>query len=941
MYKKWNLYQFAGAWLAAAMLVAVTANANDWKAPGTEIQPEARMYPKSVSKSRWLWFQAPVNTQRECFLRGTLMVEGKVKKAEIIGYFDDSGEFYLNGKKLANAFLPQKKLPMRALKFVIAEKLKDGVNHLAFHVVNNKHGGGLIFLGKIEYASGKTVYFHSDKNLKAAATATPGWFRPEFDDSAWAPAKSFGDVQAYPWERVTDVAHWCMTSEEKEVCRQLEKAATVLPDELSTEPDKKLKVLWQNGIPALELDGNIIPPVFFLCSAPKDVNKGDMLIKMSRTGIRIIELGIDTKRIEIGNGKYDFSQLDQDVGRILHLYPQALICINMRFSCLNHWLEKNQDEMIGYATGPADNKTSKLWHSLDVGGRGCRPSMASRPFRGEILRFVGLFGDYLRNRPWFKRLVAIRVSYGIYSEWHYFGMGGQMPDTGKAMTGEFKDFLRKKYRTELALRKAWHDDKITFDTVTVPDVSERYGKYRFLRDPATADRKVMDYYDCHQNVIADTLLLMAGAVKRSMPKLLVGAYYGYVFSMGQFPSEGQTLALEKILSSPHIDFLSAPYDYNVESRYMGGVGTLRTIPASFIRHKKLALAELDIRTHRTPEKVFRNVTTGAESGEIFKRDMANCAISGIGAQLVDMALPNTEQWFNDPLIIRAIRKCMLIWPEIHENKEASSNRIAVVFNPQELVYHGYPTPAMQEFNIMLSDKQLHALYKSGYTFDLMSLNDYMRSTKKYNVLVFMNLFTLNSKERAEIIFRTRQKGVTSVWIYAPGLVTETGYSAKAMSDLTGIDLAFSTEKLPIQLKLTSRKIIGNENLRESPRVYSMDKNAEIIGRYSNQRVGMVRKKLAQGATSVFCGVPINDSSLWADIFNKAGAHAYCREGIFVKSGHPYLLVHVGCAGDYRINLPGKTRNVQDVFAGKSIGKNVDGIILRSSGCKTWLLKLEN
>lgn len=926
--------------------IAVTTLADEkWIAPQKEILPEAKIFPDSISQSQWLWFQTDkIQENCDCYYRKTLIVPEKVKYAEIIAYLDDYGNFYLNGRVIPGIVsFPQKNLQMRAMKFSLTEVLKKGDNQLAFHVLNGKYSGGLLFLGKIEYENGKIQYFHSDASWKAASKnqAKEDWFQNGYDDSAWNAAKSFGDVRTMPWIDATDILNLCTTPAEKEAINQNIIKATELPAGLAAEPDSKLKITWKNDAPAFSLGDQEFPPVIFPTSGLiSSISCNDGLLKIAKTGVRVIEYAVESKDLEIGYEQYDLSKVNRDVSRILNLYPDALISINIFFTSIDHWLAKHPDEMVGYATGPADNQLSKLWHSLEVGGRARRPSYASKAFRLELERFVDQFCTHLKKMPWYKRLVMIRTSYGVYAEWHYFGMGGQMPDTGKPMARAFRDFLREKYKTDDALKKAWHDDNVTIETAIVPNVKERYGEYHFLRNPATVEQKVMDYYVCHQNVIADTLLQMAGAVKRNMPKMLVGAYYGYVFGMGNFPSEGQTLALEKVLSSPNIDFLSSPYDYNPGSRYMGGVGLPRMVPETFRRYRKLALNELDIRTHLAPANQFNNVRTPEASAQIFLRDMVICAMSGIGAHLTEMSKADGPKYFNDPEVYSAIHKCLNLWPDIRNAKKASENKIVVVFSPRELVLHGYPIVTMQQFNMSLGDYSLHALYRSGFSFDLLSLEDYLKSTKRYQVQVFLNAFTLSDQEREKIASRAKNKGTTTIWIYAPGLVSPQGYSNKAMEDLTGIKLNYSLEKSPVFLKMQDGKILGNMTLNESPRVFVDDRNAEILGKYDNAMVGMARKKIASGAFSVFSGVPVTSPEVWNKLFGEAGIKALTSHGIFVKEASPYLLVHVGGKGNYKITLPEKALRVESVFEGTSVGQNTDTIQLSSSDGKTWLLKIE-
>ena len=915
-----------------------------YRAPSPAILPQVRMPEIKLSKSKWLWSCDAANADdTSCFYRYTLDIKEPVKSAEFIGYMDDVGKFFCNGKHILARRIQEVKKQVRAGRYIITPHLKNGKNIIALQVKNDRYTGGTCMLGKIIYQSGKVEYIHSTKAWKATSQAHKNFHLPEFDDSTWQAAVEFGDVGQKPWYNVSNIVEFCTTAEEKQHLQDINNKFYAVPTYSQNEKQRTLKIVWKNDRPALSDGKKEYPPEIFRFHFPSgfDLSKEtDIMLKVSQTGYHIMETGVSSKHIERAPGIYDFSSLDRSMGMILKNLPDASIMVQLRIETLDEFLKKHPNEGIGYATGPADNSRAQkdlLWHSLDVGGRKIAPSYASLKFREELRNFVIRFAEYVKKQPWSKRLVAVRVTNGCYSEWHYFGMAGHMPDTGKAMTAAFKEFARKKYKTVEALRKAWHDNNVTFDTITVPGVEERWGKKRFLRNSGSVDRKVMDYYICHQETVADSLLIAAKAVKDVMPDMLVGTFYGYVFGMSGFPSEGQTLLLDKVLSSPYIDFLSSPYSYSAAARHKGGDGLLRSIPATFVRHKKLAINEEDTRTHLMPKPLqYTNVTNVNESVQIFLRDYALHSMLGVGDQLVDFGSSSPRMWFNDPKILTAIHLGNNNYLKIRENLRPQPNKIGVVFNTRELYLHGHPVVRTQQFNIMLNDHQIHALNKSGYPYDLMTLEDFMANRDKYSTVVFLNAFTLSDSERTAIKKRLDSDKSASIWIYAPGLVTENQWSESAMKELTGMTLKVKDAKLPMALNIDNLGSIGNAKIAESPRIYVDDKSSEAMGMYSDKTIGMAKK-----GNVIFSGVPVNKPEVWAALLKKSGAHAYTKPGIFVHAVNPFILVHVANGGSYPINLPAKARKVISIYDNnQTVAQNTDSIVLQSKGCKTWLLKVE-
>ena len=203
----------------------------------------------------------------------------------------------------------------------------------------------------------------------------------------------------------------------------------------------------------------------------------------------------------------------------------------------------------------------------------------------------------------------------------------------------------------------------------------------------------------------------------------------------------------------------------------------------------------------------------------------------------------------------------------------------------------------------------------------------------------MNAISLDKEEREMLAAAARRKGTTAVWIYAPGLVSEKGFSKEAMQELTGIRLDYSTEKLPITMTLASGTAVGNPKIQEAPRVFVEDQQCTVLGSYSDGTVAMAKKQLADDATAIFSGVPITDAQMWASIFKEAGNQAISQPGVFVKYQRPYLLVHVGKAGTYDIALPDGMSHATDALEKKPVPVQNGHISLQCGDCKTWLIEL--
>jgi len=916
---------------------ALSCLAADYKAPSTALLPQALNVPKSASAAKWLWFQTDkiANFTTARYRKVLILPENdKVVKAEFKAGLDDSGEVYCNGVKLRELPYKQADFMVKFHLFDFSKQLRGGKNILAFEARNDVARGGLILRGTIEFASGKKMVVVSDDSFKAvkADKSNNLFYRMDFDDSKWKPAWAFGDVSASPWNRLSDVFNVFTSDEEKAAYKQALADAAKLPEGINSEPQSRARVVYKNNMATLELNGKTVAPYTYIVgNDPWNMHVADQLIKLNGAGVKIFEYQTMSHSMLRGENDYDFSMIDRDVKRVLSLAPDARLLISLRFDLFSEWLKNNPDDVIGYTTGKADN--------MDDIERRMAPSMASDKFRAEIFRFTTAFVQYLQSKPWYKRVIGIRTSHGVYSEWHYYGMANHMPDTGKAMTAAFKDFLRKKYKTDAALAAAWQTPGLTFDKVTVPNAAERRGDSLYLRNPALGrDRKVMDYYLCHSQVVADTLLTMAGAVKKVDPQLLVGAYYGYCFGF-PYPAEGATLELEKVLSSKNIDFLSAPFCYDAGSRNVDGDSLSRGINYTFRRHGKLFMYESDTRTHLTRARTFGNARTPRESAETLLRTFAQSMTIGSGLQLLDLEKSIGRMWFNHPAILTAVNKAVNTYPQVLAARKAAPEDIAVVFSPLDVLQHDRTnTRQLRDgINMALCDNVLHALNRSGYSYELMTLHDYLDNKNDYKVVIFMNCFTLNAAERQALQAKSLRKDRTAIWCYAPGMVSENGWSEQAMFELTGIKLKYTTELRDMVVILDGQDFVSLnfrlKQFKDAPSVYSVDPQAKILARYLTNDAASVVKVLPNGAKSIFLGLPPNDYRYWQKVLAQTPVKPIAPGGLVMNKSGNAVYVYTAKKGEWDLTLP---ENTVDLFGSKV--QFVNGKIrLKSDGPKCFML----
>ena len=822
--------------------------------------PDDLKPPPPVTAARWLWHAGRNADDTDCWYRYAFDVSAPVAKGTLALAWDDRHECYLNGERITFG--------------QFASKVKAGRNVLAVHVKNILSMGGLIAFGDFALADGATFSLRSTRAFKVTETPPPAnWFAPDFADEDWPAATEMGDAMMKPFSRHRDYMKDFATAAERAALAAHERAAKIpeVPATLERECDPDVKVVYRGFRPFVSVNGAAIEPDFALRMADSNWARS-AIRKLSALGYRVFRLGASATKFEKAAGVYDFSELDRQAAVTLAEAPQAYFCLQLRLD-FPKWCAEHPDDVIQYGDGPIDEKIADERVS-----RQRRPSAASAAYRAEVRRFFDALGAYVNAKPWRKRLVMVRPCWGIYTEWHTYGMY-HAPDVGPAMAAAFQRRTGGRYAGQ-----------------ALPMAADRL-KGGSLLDPK-ADRLLIDYYDCQANEVADLLVMCCGEAKRVFPGRLAGAYYGYVFST--HPPEGANVLLEKVLASPNVDYLSDPAPYTVPARRAGGCYPHRTVPATFRRHGKLAIVEDDMRFHHIADFCEKAICTSSprESRVTACRDQLNKLFDGCGIQLLDPMSRRECRLFNfdDPDVMTGLDQARKAVAKVGRQMPASGNSLAVVISPRErLLRDGNPkaTPLLG----LIYVSALQDFYRSGVPFDLMTLEDYLAAPGDYRQVVFLNAFTLADAERTSLKAAVRRPGVTALWLVAPGCCTPEGFSDAAMSDLAGLTLVGAARE---------------------PKVTCTDPAARPTD------FGGWEKALAGGAKTCFLAVPPKNKEGWHRAFTAIGAHALTPPGRYVRRHGDLILYHVDQAVKEEISLP------PDYGGGKWIDELVYGTRIKGN-----------
>ena len=254
-----------------------------------------------------------------------------------------------------------------------------------------------------------------------------------------------------------------------------------------------------------------------------------------------------------------------------------------------------------------------------------------------------------------------------------------------------------------------------------------------------------------------------------------------------YTPEGNTANFERALASPYVDIMDGTtVGYNLSD------GLFRTLPATFRRYNKLTTVEGDIRTHLGLNSADSEPQWTCNSPETTRatasRWIGNTLLNGAGCHVVDFG--NNRRLADCPEMLEPIKAGIDIWKKLYNNSSLKGNAdVAVIMDPAQIWKQGYPSyfknhPVVN--NIM--QFAVKTLNFSGFAHDLLSIDDYLATSADYKAVVFLNTFELNGAKRSALLKKLRKPGVTAIWNYAPGLISEKGFCDRSMSELTGIEL---------------------------------------------------------------------------------------------------------------------------------------------------------
>ncbi len=665
-----------------------------------------------------------------------------------------------------------------------------------------------------------------------------------------------------------------------------------------------------------------------------------------KNGFKLIQVDLFFDHVWMEDGSITLDTAQMQLRGVLNACPDAAIFLRFHVNAPKWWQRLHPQENTLYAdtTAKPDINFGLQRIIEDDEETPARTSLASVKWKKEAGEKLQVFIKNLQTIPEAKAIAGIQVAGGVYGEWHQWGFIENEPDVSQPMLVYFRQWLEQKYISDKSIKQAWNDATVNFATASFPTLVERKTtKAGIFRNPVY-EQQTIDYYEALNDCVADDILFFCQLIKDHWPRpIITGAFYGYFYSVFGREAAGGHLAVEKLLNSPAIDFLSAPAAYYPEAAETGDAYRSRGLINSALLHKKLWLDEMDQQTPLVALKDTGFTTSLAKSIATVRRNMMYSFTHGTGFWFYDFGPSGfnggkrlndhgSYGWWDEPSLMKEIKKVKDLFENSLTQTYKSDADVLLVHDTKSFYYTG--SNKEQSFMAHWTNNWIPpAIFKSGAIHDVIHLTDLDKvNISQYKAIIFMNTWILNEGQKKLIKDRIASGNRSLVWLYAPGYSNEKSLNKNFIEEVTQIKMKELTLNDPVIIEvdsaITPNKKFSVWNNKVNPLFIANDDKAVVLGTINGTNNAGFVKKQFQNHTSWFTSLPPTDIALWKYVFKQSGVHIYNDGQDVVYGGKGVLTVHTAKGGqrilhlkngkNILLDLPQNSTTVFNAFTGEII-----------------------
>jgi hypothetical protein len=687
----------------------------------------------------------------------------------------------------------------------------------------------------------------------------------------------------------------------------------------------------------------------------------------ARAGLHIHDAELGHVKWWRGPDDFDLASIDNLLHEYLEADDQALLLprIPMGYAEADWWRVRHPGEVSVARSIETGEVVQRVGEEARHHGSG--HSFASEAWLNEAAVALQTIVRHMESADYGGHMLGYHIGGGITTEWFAWNtfLHDLCEDYSRPMVMRFRAWLAARYGAVGALREAWENRLVDFETAAPPDPRGLVGvDSPYLR----TDRQAIDYLECFSETTAAAVERLTTAAKEACGwRKVVGTFFGYAWPHWNVtnPARSGHAAMRRVFELPSVDFIISPYHY--DNRWPGGYDGPQTLPDAIAARGKLYVHEIDSLTHLAIERARWRITPGAaprtpeESVGMLARDFAAAASARAGYWWMDVSRIG---WFDDPTIMQGLGRLRKIEEELFQHDWASAAEVAVVFSPASCLRQRLLSPIPQWY---LGIFRQWSLSRMGAPFDTILLDDLLAGkTRNYRLYIFPNTYYLTDAARRSLRGLLAEQRAWALWFHAPGCLSETGAGVELSSALTGIRLvevaepggvvtfAESADPLLQDIRPGSCYGVGcgmrdieRKSTTDRPAVLELpdpavaadDPESTVLGLiYGTRLPGLVIKRAAERA-DVFSAAPAPPWRFMRNLVSAAGGHIWCRTGDIIYADSRFVAVHAASRGRkiLRLPRPGRTTDLQ---TGAQLGDDRSAVRLDMNRGETALVGID-
>lgn len=715
---------------------------------------------------------------------------------------------------------------------------------------------------------------------------------------------------------------------------------SVLLDKLKSSVDHTASVVRQNGVSRLLVDGKPAIPAIY-----KAVGKS-FTETNHHSGKLAAQAGLNIQVITVRYGDWHRTSPDKYgvwskdgfnlggavklVGDAMRTSPDSLFVLTLVTIPYpefvdNHpeevWIAHNGKKVYGSHVHAVYDLKDEFPERYSYWA-----SYHSKVWLNEVKKHTKALLDELKKSGMSKKIIGIHIAGG-----HDAQFALRHLDYSKPALEAYRNWLRRQYKNDSALQKAWGRTDVSLASVQAPDCFRK--KSTDIFNPAQ-DQELIDFFRFQKISPFEMQEDLGRFVRRELGKDILLMRWCMAPFAGAFQG---AMDITPFAESEVFDVLVAQSAY--ARRFPGIPHSLRLPQTSFHLNGKLFLQELDLRTWNTQisnESELRCLRLGIALdpemwGSLNRRLTGQMIASRMGYWYYDMGIG----WFDAPEIVSDLKKQTDCERELLKDIPSKWHPdAAFVIDEEKLFLRNLPAMyyIWDQDNVIA--EQLQLLCTSGVPYDVLLMNDLLRNpelAKRYKLLVFGGMYHIDRK-RADLLKMLKNNGRGMIFLSGTGRAggfEHTGFrlkSSKAVEPKHAV-MAAKGEKLNMlgwpQLRYDSMLLGRKPNRYYSspvmiPETGASDKVPAVF--QSNKSPAIVERKTGKSLTVYVAEAAGLTPEYFHRLAKQVNAYRVSTPGIQVDMNGNFMSIHGTRPGKHTINLPFAC-NVTNLKNGKNILEN--------------------